>query len=97
MRERSQQTQRGSGLRKGPAWHSATVLPDGSNDIRKIRNCVGLNRDRPTVRLVTKTNHAAILAGLLAICLTLQCPNRVDTAPASRSRFYCAWGCFSIL
>ncbi|MCG2641968.1 MULTISPECIES: hypothetical protein [Bradyrhizobium] len=43
-------------LSKLPAWHSATVLPDGSNDIRKIRNLVGLNRGRLTAPLVTKTD-----------------------------------------
>jgi hypothetical protein len=43
-------------LSKRPAWHHATVLPDGSNDIRKIRNGVGLDRNPRAARLVTKAN-----------------------------------------
>ncbi|SEM52797.1 hypothetical protein SAMN05443254_102478 [Bradyrhizobium sp. OK095] len=87
-----------SRLPKELAWHSAIVLPDASTDFRKIRNCVDLSRGRLAARLVTKTNPrrtrgdpCRFAADLLDVATT----QPIGLRAGERSRFYCAWGCFS--
>jgi len=58
-------------LSNGPRWHSATVLPDGSNDIRKIRNtCLPSIALELTARLELRCNTAEspAIARLPPIC-----------------------------